>query len=269
MSAPDWRRLQGVPLFATLPEAVLRRLWETSGPRHYAPGETLRSQGTPADHLLVLLDGTASATATTTAGRVIRFGTWAGPCALDKVALLDGAGHTATFTALTPCAVRAVPRGQFTTLLDDCATVRAHVFRLLATQARAQQERLTDTATLPCEARLATWLLDGLARDGTGRPRPPPRRSARTRRPTRSHPRHSQPCAVPAQAGRNRRPHGERRRPDPGARPGTPRPARGAVHPPRPLRQAQSAFSASVVARASAARYPLGSFGLRITTERQ
>ncbi|KUN59645.1 hypothetical protein AQJ46_39385 [Streptomyces canus] len=167
MSAPDWRRLQGVPLFATLPEAGLRRLWETSVPRHYAPGETLRSQGTPADHLLVLLDGTASASATTTAGRVIRFGTWAGPCALDKVALLDGAGHTATFTALTPCAVRAVPRGRFTTLLDDSATVRAHVFRLLATQARAQQERLTDTATLPCEARLATWLLDGLARDGT------------------------------------------------------------------------------------------------------
>ncbi|WP_329243827.1 Crp/Fnr family transcriptional regulator [Streptomyces canus] len=167
MSAPDWRRLQGVPLFATLPEAGLRRLWETSVPRHYAPGETLRNQGTPADHLLVLLDGTASASATTAAGRVIRFGTWAGPCALDKVALLDGAGHTATFTALTVCAVRAVPRGRFTTLLDDSATVRAHVFRLLATQARAQQERLTDTATLSCEARLAAWLLDGLARDGS------------------------------------------------------------------------------------------------------
>jgi len=166
MPAPDWRRLQDVPLFAALPEPDLRRLWDTSVPRHYAPGETLRGQGAPADHLLVLLDGTASASATTTTGRVIRFGTWAGPCALDKVALLDGAGHTATFTALTPCVVRAVPRARFTTLLDDSAAVRAHVLRLLAAQARAQQERLTDTATLPCEARLASWLLDGLSRDG-------------------------------------------------------------------------------------------------------
>ncbi|GLP72809.1 hypothetical protein TUSST3_94250 [Streptomyces sp. TUS-ST3] len=166
-TAADWRRLRHVPLFAALPEPDLRRLWDTSVPRHYAPGETLRGRGSPADHLLVLLDGTASASATTTTGRVVRFGTWAGPCALDKVALLDGAGHTATFTALTPCAVRAVPRARFTALLDDSAAVRAHVLRLLAGQARAQQERFTDTATLPCEARLAAWLLDGLSQAGT------------------------------------------------------------------------------------------------------
>ncbi|MEU0029994.1 helix-turn-helix domain-containing protein [Streptomyces sp. NPDC006335] len=166
MSPPDWRRLRDVPLFAALPEPGLRRLWDTSVPRRYAPGETLRGQGTPAEHLLVLLAGTASASATTAGGRVLRFGALDGPCALDKVALLDGAGHTATFTALTLCAVRAVPRARFTALLDDSAAVRAHVLRLLAAQARAQQERLTDTATLPCEARLASWLLDGLSRDG-------------------------------------------------------------------------------------------------------
>ncbi|MFF7645880.1 helix-turn-helix domain-containing protein [Streptomyces canus] len=167
MPSPDWRRLRNVPLFAALREPDLRRLWDTSIPRHHDVGETLRGQGTPADHLLVLLDGTASASATTPGGRVVRFGTWAGPCALDKVALLDGAGHTATFTALTPCAVRAVPRARFTALLDDSAAVRAHVLQLLAAQARAQQERFTDTATLPCEARLASWLLDGLSQDGT------------------------------------------------------------------------------------------------------
>jgi len=164
--AHDWRRLRDVPLFQPLPDTDLRRLWDTSVPRRYGTGATLRHQGAPAAHLLVLLDGTASASATTAGGRVVRFGTWAGPCALDKVALLDGAGHTATFTALTPCAVRAVPRARFTALLDDRAAVRAHVFRLLAAQARAQQERLTDTVALPCEARLAAWLLDGLTLDG-------------------------------------------------------------------------------------------------------
>jgi len=114
----------------------------------------------------VLLDGGVAASATTADGRVVRFGAWTGPCALDKVALLDRAGHTATFTALAPCAVRAVPRARFMALLDDSAAVRAHVFRLLAAQARAQQHRLTDAVTLPCEARLAAWLLDGLAAGG-------------------------------------------------------------------------------------------------------
>lgn len=167
MHAQTWRRLQHVPLFAALPDPDLRRLWDASVPRSYDPGETLHGQGAPADHLLILLDGTVSAAVTTVTGRVVRFGTWSGPCALDKVALLDGAGHTATFTAQSPCVVRALPRARFTSLLDDSATVRAHVLRLLAAQARAQQERLADTVSLPCEARLAAWLLDGLGAGGT------------------------------------------------------------------------------------------------------
>ena len=167
--AQDWRRLGDVPLFAALPTdgpRGLRGLWGASVARRYATGEVLRVQGAPADHLLVLLEGRTAASAVTSGGRVVRFGAWAGPCALDKVALLDGAGHTATYTALTPCTVRAIPRARFMALLDDSAAVRAHVLRLLAAQARAQQDRLTDTVTLPCEARLAAWLLQAPAADG-------------------------------------------------------------------------------------------------------
>ncbi|AXE86328.1 cAMP receptor protein [Streptomyces sp. Go-475] len=161
-----WRRLRDVPLFARLPDAGLIALWDGSVPRRYAAGEVLRAQGAPADHLLVLLSGSTAASAATANGRVVRFGTWSGPCALDKVALLDRAGHTATFTAVGQCAVRAVPRARFMALLDDSAAVRAHVLRLLAAQARAQQERLTDTVALPCEARLAAWLLHAAADGG-------------------------------------------------------------------------------------------------------
>ncbi|MFF4259066.1 Crp/Fnr family transcriptional regulator [Streptomyces sp. NPDC001663] len=161
-----WQRLRDVPLFSALPDPDLQRLWQVSVPRRYDTGELLRTQGTPADHLLVLLDGATAASATAAGGRVVRFGAWDGPCALDKVALLDRAGHTGTFTALTPCAVRAVPRARFMALLDDSAAVRAHVLRLLAAQARTQQQRLTDAVTLPCEARLAAWLLEAAAADG-------------------------------------------------------------------------------------------------------
>ncbi|NUP37372.1 MAG: Crp/Fnr family transcriptional regulator [Streptomyces sp.] len=163
-----WRALGAVPLFASLPEARLRELWAASVPRGHPVGSVLRSAGAPADHLLVLLRGRVAATGTTGGGRVVRYGQWDGPCALDKVALLDGRGHTATFTALTLCAVRSVRRERFLGLVDDTAAVRAHVFAVLARQARAQQQRLTETATLPAEARLAGWLLAQAATSARG-----------------------------------------------------------------------------------------------------
>ncbi|MEU4719519.1 Crp/Fnr family transcriptional regulator [Nonomuraea dietziae] len=154
-----WRALAAVPLLATLPEDRLRALWRYSLPRRHQAGEVLRGIGDPAEHLLVLLRGRVSATAGTAAGRVVRFGEWAGPCALDKVAVIDGRGHTATLTAITTCSVRSLPRARFEELVDDVPSVRRHVLRLLADHARQQQERFADAATLPVEARLATWLL--------------------------------------------------------------------------------------------------------------
>jgi CRP-like cAMP-binding protein len=88
--AESWVRLRQVPLFAPLPDDGLRQLWRASVPRRYDRGEVLRVQGDPAEHLMVLLDGRTAASATTSGGRVVRFGAWNGPCALDKVALLDG-----------------------------------------------------------------------------------------------------------------------------------------------------------------------------------
>jgi CRP/FNR family transcriptional regulator len=98
------------------------------------------------------------------AGRVVRVGAFSGPCALDKVAVIDDRGHTATFTALTPCTVRGLPRAGFLALVDDATAVRAHVLRTLAAQARDQQSRFTAAATLPTPARLAAWLLAEAAR---------------------------------------------------------------------------------------------------------
>ncbi|MGP4049931.1 Crp/Fnr family transcriptional regulator [Streptomyces sp. 2A115] len=154
-----WQALATVPLLAALPEDRLRVLWSSSMPRRYHEGEVLRRAGDPAEHLLLLLRGRVSATISTAAGRVVRFGDWAGPCALDKVAVIDGRGHTATLTGLTACTVRSLPRTRFEELVDDVPSVRRHVLRLLADQARHQQERFTNAATLPVEARLATWLL--------------------------------------------------------------------------------------------------------------
>jgi len=113
--------------------------------------------------LLLLLRGRVAATATTSAGRVVRFGDFAAPCALDKVAVIDGRGHTATLTALTACVVRSLPRDLFLTLVDCTPAVRGHVLRVLAGQVRSQQKQFAATATMHTEARLAGWLLENAA----------------------------------------------------------------------------------------------------------
>ncbi|GAA2668014.1 hypothetical protein GCM10010400_31040 [Streptomyces aculeolatus] len=156
--------LRGVPLLRGLPPARLRALWHRSVPRRYAAGDVLRTAGDPAGHLLLLLDGRVAATVVSAAGRVVRVGAWSGPCALDKVAVIDDRGHTATFTALTPSTARSLPRADFLALVDGAAAVRAHVLRTLAAQARDQQTRFTAAATLPTPARLAAWLLAEAAR---------------------------------------------------------------------------------------------------------
>ncbi|MFI0775407.1 Crp/Fnr family transcriptional regulator [Streptomyces sp. NPDC021212] len=66
---------------------------------------------------------------------------------------------------------------RFLALVDDAAPdaapVRGHVLRVLAGQARRQQERFMATATGSAEARPAAWLLEEAATAEGGRVLPP------------------------------------------------------------------------------------------------
>jgi CRP/FNR family transcriptional regulator, cyclic AMP receptor protein len=165
----DWRSLAEIPLLGMLTEVRLRALWARSRPHRYVARQVLRNAGDPATHLLLLLHGRVAATVTTSAGRIVRFGDFAAPCALDKVAVIDGRGHTATLTALTACAVRSLPRDLFDTLVDSAPAARRHVLRVLADHARHEQERFAATATLSTETRLAAWLLEQAGRTSDSR----------------------------------------------------------------------------------------------------
>lgn len=168
----DTHALRAVPLFASLRDEQLQKMFDGSVPRRHGAGEALRVAGDPATHLVLLLEGQVSATATTPSGRVVRFGTWKAPCALDKVAVIDGGGHTATLTAEVSCRVRSLPRERFLRLVDDASSVRRHVLSVLAERARHQQEQWVATATRSTEARLAAWLLHQAATYGGLAPMP-------------------------------------------------------------------------------------------------
>lgn len=157
-------RFRAVPVMATLDEPDLRDLWARSVGREHGPGEIIRVQGDPADHLLVLLTGRVAAAHLTRAGRSVALDDLVAPCALDKVAVIDGRGHAATLTAVTRCAVAAVPARRFLAAVEALPEARAHVLRTLAAQSRAQQARLV-LATLPRGRHRVAWWLAEQVRD--------------------------------------------------------------------------------------------------------
>ncbi|MHC3473884.1 cyclic nucleotide-binding domain-containing protein [Streptomyces sp. 7R007] len=149
-----------MPLFASLPDPVLHTLWTASTPRRHGTAELLRLQGSPADHLLVLLDGRAATSATTAGGRVVRCARGRGraPWTRSRCSTARATPRRTPRSRRVPYGL--LPRARFLAPLGDPAAVRTHVLRLLAARARARQRRLTATATLLCEAPLAAWLPD-------------------------------------------------------------------------------------------------------------
>jgi CRP/FNR family transcriptional regulator len=149
--------LADVPLLATLPDAHLARLAAVSPTRDVAPGNVVATRGAPARHLIVVVAGTLTAVHETAAGHRRRLGDFPAPCAVDKAAVLDGGGHTATWLATTRSRLTLIPATEFLALVD-VPSVRHHVLTHLAGQLRHTQEDLTLTSYADATTRVATWL---------------------------------------------------------------------------------------------------------------
>jgi CRP/FNR family cyclic AMP-dependent transcriptional regulator len=155
--------LAEVPLLAPVDEHRRQRLWDCSVERIVEAGEVIRLQDEPADQLLVLLSGSVVASSAAVSGRTLRLGEFHAPCVLDKIAVIDGNGHSATYAAIDRCVLRAIPRRRFVELVDDLPAVRRHVIRVLAEQVRGQQRRLLAVTAPRADSRLASWLLEQAA----------------------------------------------------------------------------------------------------------
>jgi CRP/FNR family transcriptional regulator, cyclic AMP receptor protein len=160
-------RLARVPLLRGLDDDRLDRLAAQVTERRFGPGQAVRTQGEPADRLPLLLEGTVVAIRATPDGRELRLGTLVGPCALDKTALLDGEGHTATFKAEGECLVWSVTRADLVSLIDDVAALRKHVMVQLASSVRERTDRLVEATFADARQRVASWLVRSLPEAGT------------------------------------------------------------------------------------------------------
>jgi CRP/FNR family cyclic AMP-dependent transcriptional regulator len=150
--------LADVPLFALVPADQLSRLAVVAPSREVAADTVVAVRGEPARHLMVAETGGLTAVHETAAGQRRRLGEFAAPCAVDKAAVLDGGGYTATWITSSRSRLRFVPAAEFLAIVDVPA-VRAHVFAQLAGQLRSQQDDLVLTSFADAPTRVAAWLV--------------------------------------------------------------------------------------------------------------
>lgn len=158
--------LAKVPLFAHLDEDQLRLIARQSTQRTVAAGSIVVGFGQRADHLIIVETGTLTAVHETAAGQRLRLGQFAAPCAVDKTAVLDAAGHTATWIAETRSQLRLVRRDDLLNLIDNVPAARRHILVHLATQIRHQQEDLVNISFGDTTTRVAAWLVRAAGEGG-------------------------------------------------------------------------------------------------------
>lgn len=150
--------LADVPLLAHVAPEHLDRLAAVSPARDVAANTVVAVRCEPARHLIVVETGALTAVHETESGHRRRLGEFPAPCAVDKAAVLDGGGHTATWLTTARTRLRLIPAAEFLALMDMPA-VRRHVLTHLAGQLRRSQEDLTLTSYADATTRVATWLV--------------------------------------------------------------------------------------------------------------
>ncbi|MGW4470025.1 Crp/Fnr family transcriptional regulator [Nonomuraea sp. NPDC004354] len=163
----DKGELAAVPLFSMLKDARLERLAEQCPPREVPAGATVARFGDPAQHLVILEQGTLSATYDTGDGSKVRFATVTGPCVIDKAAVLDGGAHTATWTASATCRVRFLPVSLLRGLIDEVPALRDHVLRHLSGQVNRDRRAHVRRAAPRPVVQIADWVAESMREQGS------------------------------------------------------------------------------------------------------
>lgn len=168
----DLTALAAVPLFAALGRDHLAALAARWPARTVRSGSVVALRGSPSTHLIVVEDGRLTATYDTVDGRRRCLGEFQGPCAVDKAAVLDAGGYTATWSAAADSRTRLVPARDLLALVDDVPAARRHVLAQLAGRLREQQEDVVRTGFGDGPTRTAAWLVRTAGSTGARVPLP-------------------------------------------------------------------------------------------------
>lgn len=161
-----------MPLLGVLDRDRRDLLLSRSTCRHATAGQVIALRGRPAVHLIVVETGAVDGLHETAQGERLRLGRFDAPCVVDKVAVLDGGGYTATWVAATDCRLRLLPAAELRSVIADVPAARDHVIGRLAAQFRERQDRLVRASLADAATRVAAWLADAAAGGATSVPLP-------------------------------------------------------------------------------------------------
>ncbi|HXE80102.1 MAG TPA: Crp/Fnr family transcriptional regulator [Vicinamibacterales bacterium] len=118
-------------------------------------GAILYEQGSPADAVFILTEGTAKAFRQLATGkrRIVAF-----LCATDLIGLAEGAVYVNSVQAVTRCVVHRIPVPELTAVLHDDPRLQYQFLRRIAHELRDAQRQIIITGRRDATGRLAMFL---------------------------------------------------------------------------------------------------------------
>jgi CRP-like cAMP-binding protein len=156
--------LRRCALFAHVEQAGLRVLADAMVRRRFRRNEVIFHQGDPGDSLHVVASGAVKIVLPSSEGDEAIIATLQPGDFFGELALLDGAPHSATATAVEPVETLSLARAPFHQLLDDDRGLRIALLSGLAAELRRLTGHVEELHFLDLAGRLAMRLVR-LARD--------------------------------------------------------------------------------------------------------
>ena len=163
--------LKRCPLFAHVETPALREVARGLRRRRFRRNEVIFHQGDPGDSLHIVASGAVKIVLPSTEGEEAIIATLRPGDFFGELALLDGAPHSATATALEITETLVLPRAAFRELLDRDAGLRDALFAGLTTELRRLTGHVEELHFLDLAGRLAmrlTRLAQGVHPDARG-----------------------------------------------------------------------------------------------------
>lgn len=150
--------LSRTPIFEGLTRDQLDRLAARAQIRAARKGEVLFSQGDPSDSLYTLIEGTATISLLSEAGREMIFQIANPGDSFGELSLLDGLPRSATCTMRSDGRILSLSRQEFLGLLEDPRLARS-IITVLCQMLRRSTDRAEFLALRPLRARVAHVLI--------------------------------------------------------------------------------------------------------------
>jgi CRP/FNR family transcriptional regulator, cyclic AMP receptor protein len=150
--------LQRCALFAHVDPETLETIARGLRRRRFRRNEVIFHQGDPGDSLHVVADGAVKIVLPSTEGEEAIIATLRPGDFFGELALLDGAPHSATATALEPTETLVLPRTTFRDLLEQHTSLRDALLTGLAAELRRLTGHVEELHFLDLAGRLAMRL---------------------------------------------------------------------------------------------------------------